>query len=154
MALIEHRECPDGRNVMVKCACCAAEVKAPKWYVNQGAKLYFCSSACRMAWEADSWLKETSVCLDGRPDYRGANWSIQSQKARARDKYVCQMCYVTEEHLGKQLDVHHVIPYRLFKSSLEANRLDNLISLCHACHMKVEAENNQRLPLFARAPSH
>jgi DEAD/DEAH box helicase domain-containing protein len=34
--------------------------------------------------------------------------------------------------------VHHKVPFRSFVSREEANRLENLATLCHSCHNKVE----------------
>jgi DEAD/DEAH box helicase domain-containing protein len=53
--------------------------------------------------------------------------------------------------LGRQLDVHHLIPYTSFKSNLEANKLENLVSLCPACHPKLEARLRRELPLFRQS---
>jgi DEAD/DEAH box helicase domain-containing protein len=39
--------------------------------------------------------------------------------------------------------VHHKVPYRAINSAAEANRMDNLITLCPACHRK--AEQNVRM---------
>lgn len=69
---------------------------------------------------------------------RGQSWQGQRRKARERDGYRCQCCGITEAELGKQLSVHHRRPYRYFTSHLEANALDNLISSCQSCHMKLE----------------
>jgi DEAD/DEAH box helicase domain-containing protein len=52
---------------------------------------------------------------------------------------------------GRQHDVHHKIPFRAFPSAAdevpgsygEANRMDNLTTLCPACHRK--AEQNVRM---------
>jgi DEAD/DEAH box helicase domain-containing protein len=38
----------------------------------------------------------------------------------------------------RQHDVHHKIPFRTFTSIDEANRLENLSTLCRTCHQKVE----------------
>ena len=61
-------------------------------------------------------------------DHRGGNWKVQAQKARRRDGYACRVCGVSEEELGRRLDVHHKIPYASFRSNLEANKLENLMS--------------------------
>ncbi|MBI2505585.1 MAG: HNH endonuclease [Candidatus Latescibacteria bacterium] len=58
---------------------------------------------------------------------------------------------MTEEELGRQLDVHHKIPYANFKSNLEANKLEHLTSVCPACHTKLEAQLRRELPLFRQS---
>ncbi len=66
----------------------------------------------------------------------GPNWSVQRDRVRARDGYRCQVCGVSER--DKQHHVHHKIPFKLFESFLDANQLDNLMTLCPTCHQRVE----------------
>ncbi|MBN2117811.1 MAG: DEAD/DEAH box helicase [Anaerolineales bacterium] len=70
------------------------------------------------------------------PNDYGPGWSKVRDRARARDKYTCQVCGAVET--TRQHDVHHKTPFRAFTSFIEANRLENLITLCHSCHRKVE----------------
>ncbi|MEJ2599323.1 MAG: DEAD/DEAH box helicase [Anaerolineales bacterium] len=70
------------------------------------------------------------------PNQYGPNWSKQRNLARQRDSYRCQVCGTPEGE--RQHDVHHKVPFRLFTSYLEANQLENLVTLCHACHRQVE----------------
>ena len=82
--------------------------------------------------------------LVGPNDY-GPNWEAQRDAARARDGYHCKQCG-TPELGGRQHDVHHLIPFRSFgyvpglnENYQQANALDNLITLCRACHSRTEA---------------
>lgn len=72
----------------------------------------------------------------------GPSWPRQRRKARKRDGYTCQRCGMPqEEHKKKQnqkLHVHHIRPFRLFEDSKEANKLQNLITLCISCHNRLE----------------
>ena len=54
------------------------------------------------------------------------------ERVRARDKYTCQVCGAVETN--RQHDVHHKVPLRAFTSLAEANRLENLTTLCPSCH--------------------
>ena len=85
------------------------------------------------------------------PNEYGANWPAQRDAARARDGYRCQGCG-TVEMPGRQHDVHHRIPFRAFLADptlrgglaqefawQAANVLENLITLCPACHRQAEA---------------
>ncbi|MCP4540925.1 MAG: DEAD/DEAH box helicase [Chloroflexi bacterium] len=82
-------------------------------------------------------------------DY-GSNWSAQRNAARARDGYVCRNCG-TSEREDRQHDVHHITPFRAFgyvpgvnDFYQLANRLENLITLCSACHRRVERARGSR----------
>ena len=97
------------------------------------------------------------------PNDYGPDWPRIRLAVRTRDGFRCQVCGTPEN--GREHDVHHKIPFRAFKhehaaNSLElvlepvtarssdfavqnANRLDNLITLCPACHHK--AEQNVRM---------
>ena len=70
------------------------------------------------------------------PNQYGRNWQVQRESARARDGYRCQVCGLPEQ--GRAHDVHHKTPFRTFTSYEQANRLENLITLCHPCHRRVE----------------
>lgn len=74
-------------------------------------------------------------------DYKQGWRSIRKQAVH-RDQHRCQRCGMIEpEHraeFSKDLHVHHITPYREFEDDEEAHRLDNLITLCVDCHIKVE----------------
>ena len=86
-------------------------------------------------------LRDIQLWSNDPNDY-GPNWKIQSKLARDRDGYRCQICGIPES--GHAHDVNHKIPFRSIKNEsglldLErANQLDNLITLCHTCHRRVE----------------
>ena len=80
----------------------------------------------------------------------GPDWAEQRNRARARDQYRCRNCG-RPELPGKQLDVHHLQPFRTFDyrpgendNYLRANRLDNLISLCPDCHRQLETSRDMQ----------
>ena len=128
------------------CSFCQGQIDLPSWCDTQEVSLRFCSPECRRAWAEE--MPSFEVKLDGRPGHRGANWEIQARQARQRDGFRCQECGVSEEELGQQLHVHHKIPFSSFKSNLEANKLEHLVSVCPACHAKLEAQLRRELPLF------
>jgi DEAD/DEAH box helicase domain-containing protein len=80
-------------------------------------------------------LREAGVWTNDPNNY-GPDWVRIRDRVRARDKYTCQVCGAVETN--RQHDVHHKVPFRAFPSYLEANRLENLITLCPSCHHKVE----------------
>lgn len=68
----------------------------------------------------------------------GPNWEQQRIVVRKRDNHACRRCGITEAELECELDVHHIRKFRYFDSYLEANVIDNLVSLCWRCHDLVE----------------
>ena len=83
------------------------------------------------------------------PNDYGPNWPQQRDAARARDGYLCTVCGKPET-AARQHDVHHKRPFRAFgyapgfnEAYRLANTLDNLTTLCRACHQRVE--QGQRL---------
>jgi len=53
---------------------------------------------------------------------------------KRRDGYVCQICGCRNH---KILEIHHIIP----KSQGGNNDPDNLVTVCHKCHVKIH--NNE-----------
>jgi len=85
--------------------------------------------------ETLSRLRDAGNWSNDRNNY-GTDWTRIRDRVRARDKYQCQVCGAIET--TRQHDVHHKIPFRSFASIEEANRLENLTTLCRTCHQKVE----------------
>ncbi len=94
-------------------------------------------------------LSETAVkaleaenLWNNSPINYGPTWRLQRALARRRDNYICQVCGLPEQ--GVEHHVHHKIPFRQFTSAEVANQLDNLITLCPACHKKAEGAVRMR----------
>jgi DEAD/DEAH box helicase domain-containing protein len=87
-------------------------------------------------------LSEAGLWTNAPNDY-GPGWGDIRARVRARDGYQCQMCGQPE--LKRQHDVHHKIPFRMFRDEngrvqpARANHLDNLTTLCPNCHKKAES---------------
>ncbi len=88
-----------------------------------------------LAEETVTHLRAAGAWSNDPNDY-GPGWGKIRERVRARDGYKCQVCGLPES--GRQHDVHHKVPFRAFASREEANRLENLITLCPSCHRKVE----------------
>jgi DEAD/DEAH box helicase domain-containing protein len=82
-------------------------------------------------------------------DY-GPDWPGTRSAAKKRDGHRCQACG-TAEGGGIVLHVHHKLPFRAFASSEQANRLENLTTLCPACHRLAERGVRVRSGLAATA---
>jgi DEAD/DEAH box helicase domain-containing protein len=70
------------------------------------------------------------------PNNYGPNWPRIRKLVLQRDGYTCQACGAPER--DKPLHVHHKIPLRSFASPDHANQMDNLVTLCSACHRRAE----------------
>ena len=93
--------------------------------------------------ETSAQLEREGV-LDMERGDRGPNWEDQRSRARARDGYLCRHCGAPERP-DRTHDVHHLEPFRSFgyvramnEAYLDANRLENLVTLCRSCHQRVE----------------
>ncbi|GAB4500757.1 MAG: hypothetical protein Fur0035_02970 [Anaerolineales bacterium] len=83
------------------------------------------------------------------PNEYGPDWPRLRDKIRARDGFRCQNCGAPEKN--RQHDVHHKIPFRTFlrgasdveSGRRQANRPENLVTLCPSCHH--QAEQNVRI---------
>jgi DEAD/DEAH box helicase domain-containing protein len=76
------------------------------------------------------------------PNKYGSKWNFLRESVRARDGYRCQSCGAREQ--DRAHDVHHKIPFRAFSSPEQANQLQNLVTLCPACHRRAEAAVRMR----------
>lgn len=99
--------------------------------------------------EMSAQLEQEGLLNMARDD-RGSNWEQQRNRARARDGYRCRHCGV-HERPERGHDVHHIQPFRTFgfvrgknDNYLEANRLENLVTLCRSCHRRVEVDRMVR----------
>ncbi len=98
----------------------------------------YCSKQCKnLAVTIYSWKRNSTMPYTGKKKYYGPNWLMQRRRARKRDQYKCQICGIHEKEYGQELSVHHNKPFVYFEFYEEANRLQNLISLCESCHRQV-----------------
>lgn len=80
-------------------------------------------------------LRQNNLWRNDANEY-GAKWPEIRKKVRERDGFACQLCGMMENE--REHHVHHKIPFRTFMDSQEANRMENLITLCADCHQRVE----------------
>jgi len=80
-------------------------------------------------------LRASGAWTNDPNDY-GPDWPKIRLAVRTRDGFRCQVCGLPET--DRQHDVHHKTPFKAFPSAAEANRLDNLVTLCPAHHRQVE----------------
>jgi 5-methylcytosine-specific restriction endonuclease McrA len=65
------------------------------------------------------------------------------ERALERDDRTCVLCGTDAAELGRNPDVHHIVPVRAFVESAvlienDAHTLDNVVSLCPSCHRTAE----------------
>ena len=90
--------------------------------------------------------------IDGRsklksPNRYGDDWEAIRLIIYMRDNYKCQECGITMNEYKRPLDIHHKIPFLISHD----NSLNNLITLCRSCHMKIEKQviKQQKVMLYA-----
>ena len=108
------------RTGIYKCPICNKQFK--RWKSQEEipgrSGIMYCSRECQ--WKS----------LDrGYEGKYGHGWERQRKLALKRED-CCRHCGNTEN-----LQVHHIIPYRISKS----NSLDNLMILCRSCHTKEDS---------------
>lgn len=140
------------RRVSKTCPNCHNVFERPPSKFNNPNSAY-CSRRCKI----EHQRSVNHPLWKGNPknlDY-GPDWPSQRVKALMRDGHKCQKCGITKNKLRpRKLQVHHVTPFREFgyipgqnRNDVEANRLDNLITLCPKCHGKAD---NAGLPIQRR----
>ncbi len=126
----------------VVCNYCGTTFQIPVWELRmrkrRGQKQFFCNRQCFGKWKAVNWCLENNPSWKGGWTAHGKGWSIICKVVRREQGYKCLDCGISEKELGRKLDVHHIIPARLFKTKLESCNRSNLMGDCHPCHMKRE----------------
>ena len=96
-----------------------------------------------------------------RPNDYGPNWQQQRKLVLERDNYRCRTCGASgkdpegsSKPLGSVLHVHHIRPFREFnylpgvnENYIQANQIDNLVTLCPSCHRRAETGQQTRSAL-------
>jgi len=98
----------------------------------------FCNPQCLAKWRKATGAlvgPNNGAWRGGCIEYRGPNWPEQRAAALERDAYTCQHCNNKDD-----LDIHHIKPYQTFSNYLEANALENLVTLCKSCHTTADWE--------------
>lgn len=78
---------------------------------------------------------------DAKRFYNSKAWEVVRTLALNRDYYLCQECMKNKSIVVYDV-VHHIKSRKDYPEL--ALTLENLISLCHACHNKIESEGEIR----------
>jgi len=111
--------------------------------VKAGVNHFFCSKKCESQWRSFRYA------LEKHPNWRGGKSfepyttefnEVLKQAVRNRDNQTCKICGMKEQNIHH--NVHH-INYKKDDCSL-----DNLITLCHACHTKTNFNRKYWMKFF------
>nr|WP_250873465.1 HNH endonuclease [Halomarina rubra] len=144
----DHHRWKGGKRIL-SCAVCDSAVKRyPSNIPDSG--VVTCSEPCRRQWLSDAFTGS------GHPNWKGGDtgpygpgWAAIRQAALERDEHQCRCCGATDEALGRNPDVHHIIPVRVFVNAegydvTDAHFIENVISLCPGCHRKADFDKIKR----------
>lgn len=132
----------NGGKIERKCEICDTAIE--RYPSNFTGDVAVCSEECRRTWLSRAFTGS------GHPNWKGGGnesygtgWRRVRKRALERDDYACVRCSRTKEELGRNPDVHHIVPVRTFAESdahekADAHFLENVASLCIACHRKAE----------------
>lgn len=99
-----------------------------------------------------SWKRNKKYCSKAckpkpqNKNYYGRLWNKIRIEIRSRDNYTCQRCKLYR--ISPSLDVHHITPIKKFINADDGNIFENLITLCHDCHVYVEKHSLDFTPTF------
>ena len=130
------------KTVTVTCAFCGIDKTIPAWEYDmrskRGQSQFFCNRSCFGGWKSANWNAEHNPAWKGGWNNHGSGWNMMRNLVRIEQNYACDDCGISEVELGRAIDVHHIVPARLFKRKADSNFRENLVGLCHACHMERE----------------
>lgn len=131
-----------GGKVDLECETCGTTVE--RFPSQMYGEVAFCSDACHHDWLSAEFTGE------GHPNWEGGDvgnygpgWNRVRRQALERDGHECVVCGTTSEELGRNPDVHHIVPVRVFEAAADlgvtdAHRLDNVVTLCPTCHRRAD----------------
>ena len=132
--------CSIYKSRIIKCSTCGKRMKIKRTHYRQYNE-HFCSMECRGIGQLG---KKNTRWLGGKSfEPYSINWNdALKRKIRYRDNYTCQKCERVWNKNDRKFPVHH-IDYDKMNCKPE-----NLITLCHRCHARVNANRNYWMKLF------
>lgn len=124
--------------VTVHCAHCGSTLRRHPSRIKAASYGSFCNTDCYGSWLSDTIVGESHHQWEGGTIPYGSSWWSVRRAALERDNHRCQLCGDGTADLGREPDVHHVVPVRAFDEPADAHRLDNVVCLCRPCHRLVE----------------
>ena len=114
-------------------------------YPGNTSEATLCSDECRADWLSEQFAG------DGHPNWKGGSvdsygpgWNNVRRQALERDGYACAVCGTDRTEIGRNPDVHHITPVRVFAGSdardvSDAHYLANVVTLCPTCHRAADS---------------
>lgn len=131
-----------GGKKSLECSKCGDEFERYETHLRNPDGDNFCSRPCFEDWRSENLVgKKHHNWKGGYYQYYGRSWSDQRQKAIERDGECVKCGASNSEYLknkGRNLDVHHKVPFKEFDDYREANALSNLVTVCSECHNEIE----------------
>lgn len=133
-AMLASSNTPKGQRVFhpVNCTMCKVEFDDPQDGRERVHGWVFCSLKCCNRYRRGP---NNPAWRGGHPKYYGSDWREVRRAVRERDK-VCRRCGTPPN--TRQLDVHHIIPVGSFPNRNDAHTMNNVVGVCHPCHMFIE----------------
>ena len=137
----DHPRWADGKQEL-NCVECGTTVVRHQSQIT--SEHVFCSDECQYEWLSETFTGEGHPNWKGgvNPSY-GRGWRRIRERALKRDGHQCVICETTATELGRNPDVHHIVPVRAFvetpvTAEFDAHYLQNVVSLCQSCHRTAE----------------
>lgn len=131
------------KRISKPCGWCGKDVTRVKCYAKM-YKNFFCNSSCNGKYNGAKQPTGVDAYWYGKRKEETPNWqnglsfepygtdfdNELKEEVRARDNYICQICGISQDELGRKLDVHHI------DYDKTNNKKENLTSLCrkNGCH--------------------
>jgi predicted HNH restriction endonuclease len=116
-----------------------------EYYPSEKKGLYCETCVDEVDWNSRNLPSDVSG--ENNPNWKGGSnnstiytgkWNSVRRKCLKRDNHTCQNCGKNKKELGREPDVHHIIPVKTFEDEQDAHYIDNVICLCSSCHNKAE----------------
>lgn len=123
----------------VTCKNCGREIERHSCSVKKNiTNSFFCNKEC---WNQYNQGENHHGWKGGQNDRVNPDYTKWRKAVLERDKYYCRLC-----HARRKLEVHHI--YRFTTHPDIRWDVDNGITLCHECHVKIRNHEEECVDIF------